>query len=101
MNWFLSHKQKTGQRISLSLHSELIKIGETAFLDVKTELELHDLEKIVQLCDFFVFIYSDGIFDSEYCRNGNNKRRALSLILCRVGVRCQSKEANCCSSRCF
>ena len=70
MGWFLSHKQRTGQRISLSLYLELTKIGETAFLDVKAELDLHDLEKIVQLCDFFVFIYSDGIFDSEYCRNG-------------------------------
>ena len=70
MNWFLSHRQITGQRIALSLYLELTKIGETAFLDVKCDLDLHDLEKLVELCDFFVFIYSDGIFASEYCRKG-------------------------------
>lgn len=73
MNWFLSHRQTTGQRIALSLYLELTKFGETAFLDVKAELDLHDLEKIVELCDFFVFIYSNGIFDSEFCRKGERK----------------------------
>ena len=72
MNWFLSHRQLTGQRIAFGLHSELKELGETVFLDVKADLDLHDLEKIVQLCEFFVFIYSDGIFGSEYCRNGEN-----------------------------
>ena len=72
MNWFLSHRQITGQRIAHSLYSELTKIGETVFLDVKTELNLHDLKKIVKLCDFFVFIYSDGVFNSQYCRKGRN-----------------------------
>lgn len=70
MNWFLSHRQLTGQRIALSLFLELKELGETCFLDVKAELDLHNLEKLVELCDFFVFIYSDGIFSSEYCRKG-------------------------------
>ena len=70
MNWFLSHRQVTGQRIALSLYQELKELGETAFLDIKCDLDLHNLENLVALCDFFVFIYSDGIFESEYCRNG-------------------------------
>ena len=71
MNWFLSHKQKTGQRIALSLYLELKELGETAFLDVKSDLDLHDLETIVELCDFFLFVYSNEIFQSEYCIKGN------------------------------
>ena len=70
MNWFLSHKQKTGQRIAMSLYLELQTLGETAFLDVKSDLDLHDLEKLVELCDFFLFVYSKKIFLSEYCRKG-------------------------------
>ena len=73
MNWFLSHRQVTGQRIALALYLELKELGETAFLDVKCALDLHDLEKLVKLCDIFVFIYSDGILQSEYCRKGKNK----------------------------
>ena len=70
MNWFLSHRQITGQRIALSLFQELKTIDESAFLDVKTELDLHDLEKIIDVCEYFVFIYSDGILGSEYCYTG-------------------------------
>ena len=80
MNWFLSHKQVTGQRIALSLFLELEKLGESAFLDVKCELDLHNLEKLVEFCDWFVFIYSDGIFDSEYCRKGLLSRNQHMLI---------------------
>ena len=70
MNWFLSHKQKTGQRIAMSLYFELQTLEETAFLDVKSDLDLHDLEKLVELCDFFLFVYSSEILQSEYCRKG-------------------------------
>ena len=70
MNWFLSHKQSTGQRIALSLYQELVTLQETSFLDVKSEFDLHDLKKLVKLCDCFVFIYSDGIFESGFCRKG-------------------------------
>jgi hypothetical protein len=70
MNWFLSHKQATGQHIALPLFSELQKLGDTAFLDIKAEFDLHDLEKIVDLCDFFLFILTQDILKSEYCRKG-------------------------------
>ena len=92
MNWFLSHKQLTGQRIAFALYSELTKLGETAFLDVKADLDLHDLEKIVQLCDFFAFIYSDGIFNSEYCRKG--KKLIYIFANYRNGICSQVQEAN-------
>ena len=70
MNWFLSHRQVTGQRIALNLYLELNKLGETAFLDIKSDCDLHNLEQLVKLCDFFVFVYSDGILGSQYCRRG-------------------------------
>ena len=70
MNWFLSHRQLTGQRMAMSLYHELEKMGDSAFLDVKCEFDLHDLKTLVELCEYFVFIYSEGIFASEYCRLG-------------------------------
>jgi hypothetical protein len=92
MNWFLSHKQLTGQRIALSLFQELGKLGESAFLDVKCELDLHNLEKLVELCDFFVFIYSDGVLDSEYCRKGI--RQFKYFLTLRIDICSTKKEAN-------
>lgn len=71
INWFLSHRQKTGQGIALALFHELKSLGDTAFLDIKTEFDLHNLEKCVELSDYFLFILSEGIFESEYCFKGN------------------------------
>lgn len=70
MKWFLSHRQSTGQQIALPLYLKLTGLGETAFLDIDTEFDLHDLEKIVELADIFCFIMSPGIFESDYCRKG-------------------------------
>jgi hypothetical protein len=69
-NWFLSHKQSTGQGIVLPLFLEMEKIGETAFLDIKAEFELHDLEKLVKKTKYFVFLLTPEIFTSEYCKKG-------------------------------
>jgi hypothetical protein len=60
----------TGQGVVLPLYLELEKIGETAFLDIKTEFDLHDLEKLVEKAEFFLLLLTDTIFKSEYCRKG-------------------------------
>jgi len=63
---FLSHRQKTGQGIALTLWSEL-KNSHKVFLDVKSSFELHDLPTIVEKTKLFIFIITEGIFDSKYC----------------------------------
>ncbi len=70
MGFFLSHRQSTGREIALPLFSELEKLGATAFLDIKAEFEMHGLNKLVALCDYFVFIMMDDIFNSQYCLKG-------------------------------
>ena len=67
---FLSHRQLTGQKIALSLHTEL-KGRYKVFLDVKTKFVLHDLEKLVGQTRLFVFILTEGIFASTFCFLGN------------------------------
>ena len=96
MNWFLSHRQVTGQRIALSLYQELEKLQETAFLDIKCVLDLHDLEKLVELCKYFVFIYSEGMFTSEWCRRGELITLLLIFTVYRARTRCKVQEANYC-----
>ena len=70
INWFISYKQETGQDIALPLCIKLKSLGESVFLDIDTEFDLHDLEKIIENADFFCFVLSKDIFKSEYCRRG-------------------------------
>jgi hypothetical protein len=70
LNWFLSHRQISGQGIALGLFQELSKRNETVFLDIRSEFDLHDLEKCVELSDYFVLVLSEGIFNSPYCLKG-------------------------------
>jgi hypothetical protein len=69
---FLSHRQLTGQGIALSLKEGILKKDpkKQVFLDVHAEFDLHDLPTIVAKTKLFVFILSEGIFDSQYCLKG-------------------------------
>jgi hypothetical protein len=69
---FLSHRQVTGQGIAMVLREGILKKDQTkqVFLDVKAEFDLHDLPKIVEKTRLFIFILTEGIFDSQYCLNG-------------------------------
>eukprot|EP00027_Filamoeba_sp_ATCC50430_P007122 CAMPEP_0168542912 /NCGR_PEP_ID=MMETSP0413-20121227/1597_1 /TAXON_ID=136452 /ORGANISM="Filamoeba nolandi, Strain NC-AS-23-1" /LENGTH=600 /DNA_ID=CAMNT_0008572813 /DNA_START=20 /DNA_END=1822 /DNA_ORIENTATION=- len=64
---FLSHKRTTAQVIAGRLYEGLTKAGFNVFLDSEAKFKLHDLEKIVQQTDLFVFILSSGIFESVWC----------------------------------
>ncbi len=67
---FLSHRQATAQGMALSLQREL-KASMSVFLDVQTEFDLHDLNKLVLNTRLFVFILSEGIFQSDWCYEGS------------------------------
>ena len=58
----------------LPLYSELEKLGETSFLDIQAEFDLHDLELLVEKTEFFLFLLSKDIFSSEYCRKGKKQK---------------------------
>mmetsp|Transcript_21695 Transcript_21695/g.30354 ORF Transcript_21695/g.30354 Transcript_21695/m.30354 type:complete len:505 (-) Transcript_21695:50-1564(-) len=64
---FLSHKQSTGQGIALALYRKFTKMQKKVFLDIKAQFNLHDLKKIVAETKLFVFIATEGIFDSFWC----------------------------------
>ena len=68
---FLSHKQATAQGIATTLYSQLENyFPGKVFLDVQAKFMLHKLEEIVKATKLFVFIVSDKIFDSYWCRKG-------------------------------
>ena len=69
-SWFLSHKQSTGQSVVLPLHLALKEYGETSFLDICAEFDVHNLEVLVEKTEFFLFLLSEDIFLSEYCKKG-------------------------------
>jgi len=63
---FLSHKRSSAQgmtgRIFQGLKSEY-----KVFLDSEADFDLHDLKLIVKSTRLFIFILSEGIFDSYWC----------------------------------
>ncbi len=70
LDWFISHRQKTGQGIAHSMYHELEKIGEKSFLDVQSKFDLHDLQALVKISEFFIIVLTEGIFESEFCLKG-------------------------------
>ena len=64
----------------LPLHLELKLLGETSFLDIRAEFDLHNLEVLVEKTEFFLFLLSKDIFSSEYCRKGI-KQEFINLLL--------------------
>jgi len=65
---FLSHKQATGQGIAHTLYISLTeKYKKKVFLDVRTEFDIHNLQKLIEKTKFFIFIMTEGILDSYYC----------------------------------
>jgi len=45
-------------------------------LDVRTEFDIHNLQKLIEKTKFFIFIMTEGILDSYYCFLG----RFIKLI---------------------
>ena len=70
LDWFLSHKQSTGQQIALPIYLELKEYENTAFLDIKAEFDLHDLEKLVERAKYYLLILTPDIFKSGFCLKG-------------------------------
>jgi hypothetical protein len=90
VTWFLSHKQATGQAIALPLFLKLKEFGDAAFLDIASEFDLHDLEKIVELTSYFIFILSPGIFTSDFCRKGTQQYLcSFNLVELTHAVKCK------------
>jgi len=66
---FLSHKQTTGQKIAHAIYGILAERYKLkVFQDVRTLFHLHDLPQLVSKTNIFVFILSEEIFDSYWCR---------------------------------
>lgn len=63
---FLSHRQKTGQDIVLTLYAYLSKKF-NVFLDVATSFETGNLQEIVSNTLVFIFVITEGIFESDWC----------------------------------
>jgi hypothetical protein len=82
---FLSHRQLTGQKIALALFEQLTsKHHKKVFLDVRVDFDLHNLERLVEETKNFVFILSEGIFDSKYCLQGEESTDTILISSCRV-----------------
>ena len=63
--WF-SHKRSTGQGIAGRLF-EGLKDKYKIFLDSEAKFKIHDLKKIVEHTDTFIFILTNGILLSRWC----------------------------------
>lgn len=67
---FLCYKRKTGQLIATTLYFGLQERKIKVFLDLYHKPRLHSLPKIASKTPVFIFILSEGIFDSHYCLQG-------------------------------
>ena len=88
-NCFISHKRTSAQDFARGLHSLLVGKGYTAFLDVENLEQLADLPLVVAGCDVFIFVLSDGIFESEYCL-----KELKSAVLAGMSVILVTKEGS-------
>ena len=61
-----SHKRSTGQGIAGRLY-EGLKDSYKVFIDSEAKFKIHNLRKIVESTEVFVFILSNGIFLSKWC----------------------------------
>jgi len=77
---FLSHKRSSAQGIAGRIFQAL-RNDYKIFLDSEADFELHDLEEIVKQTELFIFILSEGIFDSFWCL-----QELKSAIACRKKV---------------
>jgi hypothetical protein len=65
---FLSHKRSDAKDFARALHTFLKNEAISAFLDFEYKEELHDLDAVVSSCDNLVFILTDAVFASRWCR---------------------------------
>jgi hypothetical protein len=78
---FLSHKRSSAQGVAGRIFQEL-KTEYKIFLDSEASFNLHNLQLIVKYTGLFIFILSEGIFDSYWCLEElrsaiRNKRRIV------------------------
>ena len=67
-DWYLSHKQSSGEGLALPLFLEMEKLGEATFLDFQAEGKL----ELIECSTFFVLLLTPEIFDSERNKEGTN-----------------------------
>ncbi|KXZ52085.1 hypothetical protein GPECTOR_10g1108 [Gonium pectorale] len=65
---FLSHKRTDAKDFARALYNLLVTRGISTFLDFEYREELSRLDDIVARCTNFVFILTDHVFESEWCR---------------------------------
>ena len=67
----MSHYQATAQDLAVLLWLNLDKeFPARIFLDIQTDFNIHDLDKIVSKTKLFVLIVSNGVFGREWCIKG-------------------------------
>jgi hypothetical protein len=67
-NVFLSHRRADSKDFARALFNLLTQRGYTTYLDFEYLKELKDLREAVSRCQNFIFILSDHIFDSFWCK---------------------------------
>jgi len=80
---FLSHKRSSAQGLAGRLYQGL-RADYRIFLDSEADFDLHDLKEIVRQTRLFIFILSEGIFESYWCLQElrsavENQKRILIL----------------------
>lgn len=65
---FLSHKRTDAQDFARALHTFFKNEGVSAFLDYEFREDLHDLQAVISNCDNVIFILTENIFESYWCR---------------------------------
>ena len=73
-NAFLSHKRTSAQGMAGRIFQQL-NLDYKIFLDSEASFNLHNLQLIVKYTGLFVFILSEGIFDSYWCLEGEKFHR--------------------------
>jgi hypothetical protein len=81
-NMFISYVQSTGQAKAQNLFLLLNKNShkKRIFLDVQAKFRLHDLNRIVENTNLFIMIYTPGIYNSYYCKQGMFKSNVIAYI---------------------
>jgi hypothetical protein len=65
---FLSHKRTDAKDFARALHTFFKNENVSAFLDYEFREDLHDLQAVISRCDNLVFILTENIFESYWCR---------------------------------
>ena len=67
---FISHYQKTGQKLALIINDELIVLNKNLniFLDINCSFDIHDLEENIKNSNNVLLLITQGVFEREFVK---------------------------------